>query len=100
MINTAIMRAQVLSGVALLDEKAPAGWENEIDLDTLDLARAHLCILGQLPGGYNASVEYLGLTHNFDVMVGHGFDTEGGLDAYPILTNLWSQVIRERRANA
>jgi hypothetical protein len=41
-------REAVKRGAALLDEKGPADWRSQIDLDALDMERGHLCILGQL----------------------------------------------------
>jgi len=41
----------VTRGISLLDADRP-GWENEIDLETLDITDGLVCILGQLYGDF------------------------------------------------
>jgi hypothetical protein len=50
------LRAKI--GATILDVFRP-GWAHEIDLDSLNLADCHACVLGQTFGDYNGGAEKL-----------------------------------------
>lgn len=87
----------VKKGAHLLDEKYPK-WHESIDLDTLELQRADLCVLGQLGrahyGSYDSEVGYLGINPRE-----YGFDLpmEWTEDGWEELTALWVNQIRLRQ---
>jgi len=89
-------------GAALLDELIP-GWEDRIDVDTLDLASPYNCVLGQLharPNGteaerwrrYSRGLARLGL----DAGSRFGFNV-WGRGRYGRLTAAWRESIAARR---
>lgn len=104
--------ARVAKGVALLDEKRP-GWEQEINLNTLDISSGQSCVTAQLSGEghWHAGMTQLGLTRG--TYIAHGFNAESEScdccepddvpegyvqeDAYAALNALWKGVITERR---
>lgn len=100
---------RVAKGAALLDV-VNAGWENRINVGTLDLSSCKYCIAGQLVGPTNAleifmirndnAIRY-GL--NLDIVDIFNFVREksihrGSGGAYRELTKLWINAIFERRA--
>lgn len=101
---------RVARGVALLDQKRP-GWEQEIDLDTLDISKPCFCVVGQMYKSYFSpfeagAVDLVGwdaydYDDNAPALIEHGFsgvrsaDDDGEFDA---LTVEWNRVIRARRA--
>jgi hypothetical protein len=95
-------RVAVQRGASLLDELAQAGWENQVDLDTLDTNHALLCVLGQLYGDYGAGCEAVlrhAITGRGDP-VHYGFDSPGRQPAgCALLTEEWCQLLRDRRAH-
>lgn len=77
--DTAVSR-----GVELLDEKVP-DWRGSVDIERLDIANTHDCILGQVFGDYHVGMDVLfpgtimpGGIHNFPARVSssesHGFE--------------------------
>jgi hypothetical protein len=86
-------------GAELLDHVSP-GWEEEIDLDSLDLASYPRCILGQLFGsfetGYADLSECLGLVYEQLDCDLFGFEISGLAD-YADLTEDWRTLITDRR---
>lgn len=55
-------------GIALLNERLDPDWVSEINLDTLDIADATDCVLGQLYGWYGTGLDELDLL-KYDVPV-------------------------------
>jgi hypothetical protein len=88
-------------GAQLLDRLIPE-WHTRIDLDTLSMAHAHKCILGQLTGSFftaetNLSHHY----HSEDKMVKfterNGFRiTNGATLEWLILALAWEKEIEAR----
>lgn len=108
------VEARVASGVELMDS-VDRDWLYEIDLETLDICEAPLCILGQQPGGFVAAAIRVGLGRYDDTaFAGHRLDygalpaygfaanvhqLQRDIDAeYTVLTREWVRVITERRA--
>ena len=109
----------VKRGVKLLDVAMP-GWENDIDVTTLDLVSTSYCMLGQLYGDFHIGKSNLSdaLTEARiryrTVIVGgktlndihYGFEADHWDDedgccrpkGYSILTEAWIAVIEKRRA--
>lgn len=98
---------RVALGAALLDAKDP-DWLYEVDLEDLTMSSSRWCVAGQMPGGFYAAMERLGL-HNGDILdydrgAAHGFlaDPNQGADGiraeYAGLEVEWRRVITERRA--
>jgi hypothetical protein len=99
-------RAAVAKGAALLDEHDPGWWE-VIDVDTLELARCDVCVLGQWAsanfledetfpdGAYNVGLEQLEVEFSQRL---YGFNAEG-LSAsgegttYRQLDEAWTEAI-------
>lgn len=98
----------VKKGAHLLDEKYPE-WHQSIDLDTLNLQRADLCVLGQLGrahyGSFDSEVDALGVDakeYGFDLAMDYPNqplddwykDRDG---RWSTLTELWVNEIRLRQ---
>jgi hypothetical protein len=102
---------RVAQGAALLDFKVP-GWEQRINLDTLDIQMTTACVLGQVFGDhvdpYEYGADYLLLHDAYQhpdapVMVAHGFaapdtlhDPDVEATVWADLTAEWKRVIRQR----
>lgn len=87
---------RVARGVALLDACTP-GWHHRIDLATLDLGDAYMCIVGQLAGDYVLGVRALrqyANDHNLGPIHActHGFADCTGTDETE-----WRRIIAARR---
>lgn len=74
----------VQRGMMLLDEERP-GWEDELDLGTLNVADPHNCVLGQLYGEYQEGKDALGLS--LGEAINHGFVAP---------TMVWMRNLNER----
>jgi len=104
---------RVLNGATWLDAERP-GWAGRIDIADLAMHDCRVCMLGQLFGGYFATItrmdpEYALDREMFDVSpwaIAHGFvlhndeadkDTfaEGGPE-WELLRNCWIAAIKER----
>ena len=89
---------RVQSGMGILDINFP-GWEERIDLETLDLEDCELCVLGQQYGNFTEGYLRLGLNW-LNVAAESGFnagDEVPDLDAeYEDLTEEWFTQIRGR----
>jgi hypothetical protein len=87
-------------GAELLDHVSP-GWEEEIDLDSLDLASCTRCILGQLFGIFDIGdlelAECLGVVEDELDLDFFGFSVNGLPDDYADLTEDWRTLITDRR---
>lgn len=106
---------RVAAGVELLDRSDP-DWVYEVDLETLDIAEAAACVVGQQPGGFSETLVRLGLAErDAGLMLGYRVDFNAlpplGFSAhivgtttrevdqeYAALTVEWRRVITERRA--
>lgn len=95
-------------GAALQDEKRP-GWWRLIDLDRLDVASSCDCVAGQQPGGYDRTMNALGIERSAEA-ASCGFQAYApGLDLadleygriiaeeYDALTGAWRELITRRR---
>jgi hypothetical protein len=102
--------APVCRGVWFLDEHVP-GWEDQIDLDTLDLNSTERCVLAQLwlaqhprtrarGHAYDRMLTLLKLPEEVALSLGflaEDTDTyDGDLALYERLTKAWKRVIRRR----
>jgi hypothetical protein len=100
---------EVNAGAKFLDEHRP-GWEDEIDLDTLDLASTCGCVLGQLHGRdhpysrlglrFDRMLSRLGLDEDDACRLGFDiYDPDGDYDdsLFDKLTASWKRLIRKRR---
>lgn len=95
----------VADGAAFLDIERP-GWENEIHIDSLNLASPFRCVLGQLYadphyffGGYDKFVTIKNVGHSW--LAAHGFllrDTGNRWDTWEAVTEAWTNEILKRRA--
>jgi len=99
------MFSAAYAGALLLDEERP-GWENEIDVDQLDMGHGGHCILGQLYGGYSDGLIRLGIL--FTEASGLGFrapireveSVSAREDLYQALTEDWKKEIADRQPQA
>ena len=55
------MTSEVRAGALFLDKKQP-GWENEINVDRLDMGSLENCVLGQLYGDARKGLKQVGIT--------------------------------------
>lgn len=98
--------ARVKRGLAWLEETHGRGWEDKIDLATLDLTDSSRCVLGQV---YAGSVEEgeLGYTYacyalgdaslrEWEDRQGRGFTTDLWQTEGPLLQEAWEFVLRPR----
>lgn len=98
---TTTIAERVAAGAAWLDEHRP-GWDQRIDLETLDLGDPCHCVLGQEYGNYGDSPEEIRWERRpagEDVWVAplFGFH-EWNERNYDVLTAEWRRLIEERRA--
>lgn len=96
---------RVAAGAAFLDEHDP-GWDQRIDLDSLDLDHTCKCILGQAFADetewhnrcYDSGYDYA--VNRFDLLRGgadFGFDTSDDYEPYGPLAAGWKRLITARR---
>ncbi len=83
--------AAVDEGVRLLDQVRP-GWYDEINTETLDIASAYRCVLGQLYGDFVAGVEALNIPSGGET---YGFNAPYFIDFTPI-NDKWKGIIHDR----
>jgi len=79
-------------GAAFMDREQP-GWENHINLATLDIGDNKFCILGQCCGEYNEGIQRLCLAYRPQMQYGLGFIAGGKCYQYPELTEAWIREI-------
>src|SRR6478736_1513553 len=65
-----MLHCNVVEGAEWLDTEKP-GWENEIDLSTLEMSSGYACIAGQLFMGHFAQ---LNRAYGIAFVVAHGFE--------------------------
>lgn len=89
-------------GVKFLNGVKP-GWFEEIDLETLDLARGSRCVLGQLYGDFHDGVRLFTKRVDWDEKfawaTARGFALPEMLDD-GLLTPIWLERIRELSLSA
>lgn len=85
----------IARGAAFLDRKCP-GWENKIDLDSLDINNENRCILAQLSHrDYFDGLLYFGLK-GFEAAEMLGLAGDDG-PTERVMTPIWKALIEERR---
>lgn len=87
---------RVARGSTYLDKKRP-GWEDDINLDRLELCDGRQCILGQLYGSYIDAAIQLGITHQSRDL---GFlcqHVDGDVLKLELVANAWKRLINNRR---
>lgn len=84
------VRANVLNGIEVLKKEYGEDWVDKIDLDTLHLASATSCVLGQLYGEYGAGKRKIGLSEN--EAKESGFNIGAGA-RYDVLDAAWIREI-------
>ena len=86
---------RVDSGIALLDDRGPAGWRSRIDVDALDVGKTDNCVVAQVFGDYYRGINELdiGLSEAGDV---YGFDAESHGE-FKELTDAWYFRLTELR---
>ena len=101
------MKAEILRGMALLDEKSP-GWENEVDLAILDQYHAEWsrsnhcgCVLVHVYGSYYAGLDELGIdaidADQFGFSHPCFFSNREEVElGYKTLTSWWRRLFRAR----
>jgi hypothetical protein len=107
-MNAQIAAEQVAAGGKWMDAHAPRNWYDFPDLDTLDISRADLCVLGQVFKGlsvdgfgyalntFGLGLEVCNLGFNYRADYTDPHDSfEWGCAA---LTSAWREYILERRA--
>lgn len=108
-------QAAAKAGAELLDriakrepELVAPGWFDEIHLDSLDVAHAGVCVLGQLlpEHSFHGACYALGLAGSAE-FASHGFRMDLSADVddvpdevYPALTRAWKDEILSRRTAA
>jgi hypothetical protein len=95
------IKERVKAGAALLDREEP-GWEQRINLETLNLEESCCCVLGQLFQGYSTGVARLDLDLEAEFSLGfYRFDPASDREySWDSLTRAWKALIRERRRQA
>jgi hypothetical protein len=96
------VKARVLKGIQLLEERYGPDWADHIDLDLLDLSSAQFCVLGQL---YNDQIDedwgdddYTAGCRILDVQdENYGFTVFGDDSEWEQLDVAWSEEIRKRK---
>jgi len=84
-------------GAMLLDALEP-GWEQQINVDELDLMHDQDCVLGQLYESYANGLENLGpIVQEYPVEFGFT-KAAGSQRGFATLTRLWKKSIEERVA--
>lgn len=104
-----LLAERVARGVALLDREMPDWWRGDrepepINLDLFDMGASDWCVFGQLedPG---AECAYERMAERMFGLIRGEMSTDYGVYSrtswhYPILTEMWREVIEKRRANA
>ncbi|MEU4781060.1 hypothetical protein [Micromonospora sp. NPDC023633] len=96
-MTTSELRQRVEVGMAWLDARHP-GWDELIDVATLDVASPCNCLLGQALGSWD--LHTLGM--DVDQLAACGFDASSSHDdmaeEYAALTELWRSAVLARRA--
>jgi hypothetical protein len=97
---TTEIAANVERGAEFLDAHHP-GWDEQINLRTLDVSSTCGCVLGQLykkkrgdNGAYHRGLDALGLTDGQATRLGFNV---WGRQRFSRLTDSWKALIRQRR---
>lgn len=106
MVSPEEVRMRVLAGAAWLDNQMGGAWDACVDVDTLVLSHCQRCVLGQLYGDFEHAMTLEGLSdddarHYGFVLSPYSPDADHRISEYPtayhLLTEVWLQVITERR---
>ena len=89
---------KVLAGIEFLQERYGDDWVDKIDLNTLQLASAQSCVLGQF-GRNTGRGDYHAMIDRFCIGSGteHGF-AANRYEEYPALDRVWKREITRLRA--
>lgn len=79
---------RIQRGIAFLEEKAPAGWRERMNLKELDINDPFRCVLAQAFGSYGVGIRVVPEWRG----VGHGFDTRHMEDGGE-LTEAWRRAL-------
>lgn len=93
------MEKKVEKGAEFLDDIRP-GWEDEIDIESLDMGYCRICILGQLYGTFGKGVinAMPGKDGKPEEAVHYGFDILNSYEEnYSDLGFYWIQEIKQRQ---
>ena len=91
--------ARAAAGAAFLDGQVP-GWAGQVDLATLDLADSCDCVLGQLGGSFQDTVEDLHLSQDDAVDLGFTIPPDESYHRWAELDAAWAREIVTRREAA
>ena len=93
------------AGALFLDKRRP-GWENEINVDRLNMEHGPQCVLGQLHETYWDGLAQLGITgyspHTEEIRLGFVAPPRSGFlrvilrSRYNALTKAWKRAIADR----
>ena len=95
--TTAVLKARVERGAALLDAEQP-GWAPRIDVTTLNMSGGRTCVLGQTYGHYWTGVDALaiqGWRYGFSQLARDWM--MGSIDTFHRLLPLWREAIEARK---
>lgn len=88
-------RGVVADGAAFLDERWP-GWWKRVNSRTLNVESCLNCVLGQLFGSYQEGMDWVSDMTGHKFACRYGFAT-GTMGNYKLLTELWVEVLTQRR---
>ena len=110
-MTTKEIPAEILAGMQLLDEKAPAllseqlgyevkDWRPLINKEALDMQWGCKCILGQLFGDYNTGLDNLGIepditdeVREYTTKLGFAISYDDKIENYSNLTQAWKEAL-------
>lgn len=98
----------VNKGAERLDEVRGPGWDKEVSVLTLNIARSDRCVLGQIYGGYGSAPRKFSPTDEHGFLASrervrlfgfeHLYGSEEAIEEdYRLLTGAWRRLIRQRR---
>jgi hypothetical protein len=90
---------RVADGVAVLDEMRP-GWANVVDIDTLEMSYASMCILGHVYGSFDAGCMMLYGRHAGESEAEglHGFAQVHVDEDWAPIQAEWVRIVSARQA--
>jgi hypothetical protein len=101
-----VQRERIQRGAILLDAKNP-GWENEVNLEGLEIHSYGNCVLAQLYGGYDTGLKSLevgiyeaidyGFFPHADELVENEYGKDADMDLEDEKTAYWKEQIHLRR---
>jgi hypothetical protein len=87
------LRRAIRRGASLQDREGPAGWNQAIDKNRLDISERHSCVLGQLYGTYGEGKAVLAITAPTGK---YGFNLPVGTNDWDELNDEWRKFLTER----